>query len=320
MDCNSLRAIDMHAHLPWWIRDPIGSARILVNEWREACIVKGLVIAVETSIRLFKENVDEKSIYKAVQKYMDHLAFSRIPMLESLVYSPRKAIEEHVEMLQEHLRSNRDVIRAAEAFPGIILPVVSLNPEKSIDDNVTEIQTVMNKIIGVKLFPTLHFIKPNSRRLYKLYKLLEDNGKLVIVHTGCDPGVWELPPMCDYARPSLVGEVARRFTGLTFIIAHMGAYSAIKPGIFFHELYNALRLGNVYSDTSAVDPFFVKLAVEEIGWDKLLFGTDYPYVTGTKPVDWVSAILKLDIPDRAKRDILYGNADRLLNEVNKPGA
>ncbi|MEB3774081.1 MAG: amidohydrolase family protein, partial [Desulfurococcales archaeon] len=265
-------------------------------------------------IEAFKARVTEERIYNAVGDMMDYVALSRLPMMNKLVYSPGEAVREHIEVLREHTRSTEEVLKAARELDQI-LPVASLNPDRGISWNVERLRRVIDEIVGVKIFPTLHFIRPNHRSLGRLYRLLEEEGRIVIVHTGCDPGVWELPAMCSDARPRLVAEAARRYRDLVFVIAHLGSYSALQPGIFFHEALEALGLDNVYSDTSAADPFFVKRAVEEVGGDKLLFGSDYPYITGTEPRDWVNAILELDIPGRVKTAILYNNASRLLERI-----
>ena len=306
--------IDFHSHLPWWIRDPIKAGRTLIEAWSRAGVTGGVVIAVEPSIRLFRTHVDKSSIYDAIGEQMDYIVLNRVPAISRLVYQVDEALREHEELLEKHYRPTRDVIEAGSRFREI-LPVASYNPDMGVEEYIEEIKGYIDDILGVKIYPTLHFIPPNHRRLNKLYKVLEEESKIVIVHTGCDPGVWELPKMCRYARPSLVAGAARRYSSLRFIIAHLGAYSALSPGIFLHEAIDALGMENIYADTSAVDPFFIKLVVEEAGWDKMLFGSDYPYTTGLEPIDWVNMIKGLDLADRVKDAILYHNAEKLLRTL-----
>jgi predicted TIM-barrel fold metal-dependent hydrolase len=129
--------------------------------------------------------------------------------------------------------------------------------------------------------------------------------------------MWELPKLCRFARPKFVAEAAKRNPEAVFIIAHMGAYSMLMPGIFFREALNAAsELDNVYLDTSAVEPLFIERAVEEIGYDKLLYGSDFPYVVGVNLGDTIMEILKLNIPEKAKRAILRFNAERLLKRLD----
>ena len=163
----------------------------------------------------------------------------------------------------------------------------------------------------------LEGISPSSSKLYKLYRFVESISGIVIVHTGCDPGLWELPRMCRHARPKFVAEAARKFPNVPFIIAHMGSYSAIMPGIYFREALQAYSVDNVWMDTSAVDPLFVERAVEEVGYDKILFGSDFPYLVGFTIEDSVKDILKLGIGSDAKRAILYDNALRLLRMLGR---
>jgi len=309
--------IDFHVHLPWRYRDPVESARRLLARMDEAGVRRAVVIAVELGVDYFRGYATPRRVRRALEDAMDLVAFSRIPMVSRLVYDLEGALEEHVRLIKEHFRPSEHVIRAAEANPDRLLPVASYCPGRGARRLLDLYQRYGDRIFGVKIYPTLHQVKPSDRRLDKVYREVARHRGVVIVHTGCDPGVWELPGLCGLARPRLVAEAAKRHPDTVFIVAHMGAYSALQPGIYFREALEAASLENVYLDTSAVDTFFVERAVDEIGHDKLLFGSDYPYVVGLTIADTVRDILRLDIPWRAKQAILRENAERLLKGLGR---
>jgi predicted TIM-barrel fold metal-dependent hydrolase len=308
--------IDFHTHLPWRKRDPKDAAKLLLAEMDSANVWKAVVIAVEPSLKLFRDNVNIEVIHKAAADVLDYLIYLRIPSLRRLVLSPEESLAEHEKILIEHTRRSEEVLEAAEASGGRLLPVASYNPELGAHGTLERIRG--KPYLGVKLYPTLHFCTPDERRLRPLLEYMESEGMVLVVHTGCDPGVWELPDLCQGARPSSLEPIAKKYKDLVIIVAHLGSYSALKPGIFFKETLRLLeRYDNVYSDTSAVDAFLVELAVERVGYEKLLFGSDYPYVIGLSIADAVEAILQSRMEWRAKKAILRDNALRLLKELGR---
>jgi predicted TIM-barrel fold metal-dependent hydrolase len=64
---------------------------------------------------------------------------------------------------------------------------------------------------------------------------------------------------------------------------------------------------NLYYDTCSFSKRFIEMAVSEIGEDRFLFGTDYPYIVADP-----SYIEALDLSDDQKRKIFSGNATRLF--------
>ena len=309
--------IDAHTHLPWRYRDPGEAASRLVAEMDRAGVELALVIAVEPGVENFRRRVSPGEVGRALGEAMDLVALSGLPGVERLVYDAPGALREHERLLLEHRRTTEEVVEAARRYPGRLLPVASYCPDRSIEWNLQRLRRLQRELVGVKIYPTLHFTSPADRRLSRIYEWAAEARALVIVHTGCDPGVWELPRMCRLARPRLVAEAARRHRDTVFVVAHMGAYSALSPGIFFREALEAAQLENVYLDTAAVDPFFVERAVEEVGYEKILFGSDYPYLSGLGILDAVRALERLGLEERALEAILYWNARRLLEGLGR---
>lgn len=72
-------------------------------------------------------------------------------------------------------------------------------------------------------------------------------------------------------------------------------------------------LKNTYVDTAATrllyQPAIYPLVGQLLGWDKILFGTDFPLLSQARCVEEVRA---LPLGQEKKRAILGGNARRLL--------
>lgn len=101
--------------------------------------------------------------------------------------------------------------------------------------------------------------------------------------------------------------MADAFQGAPVVLAHMGGIFIQEPEI------NRLPDLPVYIDT-ALWPLFLSQErflqlIDQVGLDRVLFGTDYPY---TRPADCVKHIRKLPLSPEEQEQILSGNAKRLL--------
>ncbi len=129
---------------------------------------------------------------------------------------------------------------------------------------------------GLKLLPMYAGFKPNDPRLDPLWSYCQRHGLPVLLHTGTT-FVAQAPLACTM--PSLIEDVAVRYPGVKIILAHLG-----HP--YEGDCVVTIRKHpNVYADISALHyrPFQfynALMLVQEYGvWNKLLFGTDYPFTT-----------------------------------------
>lgn len=197
----------------------------------------------------------------------------------------------------------------------------SVNPHLSEEEVEARIGELKDRgFRGLKLLPTIQFFNPADERFDAIFRAAEREGLVVVIHSGCDPGPWEDPRLSENARPRFIGEVAARHPSLRIVMAHMGSYSAMEPGLWFEEAMEvAEERHNVYLDTAAVfSERLVKTAVRRAGEDRVLFGSDYPAIGGfcdrssgmANCVRWAAS---LDLPLSAKKKLLGENASRLLN-------
>lgn len=129
---------------------------------------------------------------------------------------------------------------------------------------------------GIKLMPMYAGFRPDEQRLDPLWSYAQRHGLPVLLHTGTT-FVAQAPLDCTL--PRRLDPVATRFPDVKIIMAHLG-----HP--YEHECVAVIRKHpNVYADVSALHyrPFQLYhslMLVQEYGvWDKLLFGSDYPFTT-----------------------------------------
>jgi predicted TIM-barrel fold metal-dependent hydrolase len=132
------------------------------------------------------------------------------------------------------------------------------------------------KMRGIKLLPMYAGFRPDEPRLDPLWEYAVKHELPVLLHTGTT-FISSAPLECTL--PRHLDPVAIRFPKLRLILAHLG-----HP--YEGECVVVIRKhANVYADLSALfyRPFQLYhslMLVQEYGvWDKVLFGTDYPFTT-----------------------------------------
>jgi len=164
---------------------------------------------------------------------------------------------------------------------------------------------------GLKLHPQIQRFRPDDERCFEVYQAAEDLGIPILFHTGHTGfgtgmegggGV-----KLDYGRPMYIDNVAAEFRRLKLIMAHFG-----WPW-YEEALSITLHKANVYIDLSGWAPRYIPQIVwryaDTLLQDKVLFGSDYPYVT---PARWLSDFEKIDLKPQTREKILWANAERVL--------
>lgn len=127
---------------------------------------------------------------------------------------------------------------------------------------------------GIKLLPMYAGFRPDDRMLDPLWEYATRHNLPVLLHTGTT-FIAQAPLDCTL--PRRLDPVATRFPEVKIILAHLG-----HP--YEGECVAVIRKHpNVYADVSALHyrPFQLYhslMLVQEYGvWNKVLFGTDYPF-------------------------------------------
>lgn len=143
---------------------------------------------------------------------------------------------------------------------------------------------------GIKLLSMYAGFRPDDERLDPLWNYATQHALPVLLHTGTT-FVAQAPLECTL--PRHLDRVATRFPDVKLILAHLA-----HP--YEGECIAVIRKHpNAYADISALHyrPFQLYhslMLVQEYGvWDKLLFGTDYPFTNVRATLDGLRSLNKM---------------------------
>ncbi len=157
---------------------------------------------------------------------------------------------------------------------------------------------------GLKLYPTYQHYYLNDPRIYPLYRVAEDLGVPVLIHTGSS--VFRGSRL-KYGDPLHLDDVAVDFPNLKIVMAHSGRGFWYDRAFFLSKLHP-----NVYMEIAGLPPgklldYFPEFARNT---DKIIFGSDWP------GAPWIrrnmEAIAKFSLPPGGADKILGGNAAKIL--------
>jgi predicted TIM-barrel fold metal-dependent hydrolase len=160
--------------------------------------------------------------------------------------------------------------------PDRLIGFLSLDPTQPGWEDELRAGTESLRLRGIKLMPMYAGFRPDDPRLDSLWQYADKHALPVLLHTGTT-FISQAPLECTL--PRWIDNVAIRFPGVKVIMAHLA-----HP--YESECVVTIRKHpNVYADISALHyrPFqfyHSLMLVQEYGvWDKLLFGSDYPFTT-----------------------------------------
>jgi uncharacterized protein len=193
-------------------------------------------------------------------------------------------------------RGNRMVRDAVRNHPGRFLGYVTLNPhyEQDMQAEMDECFAI-DGFCGIKLHPGLHGVLPDDARYARAFREANERRCPVLIHT------WGAADL------QAVERMAREYAGAHYIMAHAGG--SVPAMATAAEIVN--RNVNVFIDTAFSLAFEgnVEWLTEEVGSEKILFGSDMPFFDPR--IDF-GRVVWAGIPEPDKRNILGLNMERLL--------
>lgn len=182
---------------------------------------------------------------------------------------------------------DKRVAQYVSQHPDTLVGFLSVDPtQPNWEDELRDGHEVLG-LRGVKLLPMYAGLRPDDARLEPLWQYAEKHQLPVLLHTGTT-FVSQAPLECTL--PRHLDAVAIRHPGMKLILAHLG-----HP--YEGECVAVIRKHpNVYADISALHyrPFQLYhslMLVQEYGvWDKVLFGTDYPFTTVNATLDGLRSL------------------------------
>ena len=303
--------IDAHVHMP------LLRSTKEVNDYIKGLVTAGVRGAVIIGIPPFKDvlsgiTLDEvvkehERVRPLIEKYAADLMDQLQP--EALYLSAVRLAEEFCTF------SRHPQLSAMSNFAPVFPANLSLPP----DDLASVLEAAAARgFRGFKVISTLFLQHLDSPQVGAVLEVAEERGLPVVVHGGCDPGIWELPRFCKYGDPSRLEAHLRDHRDATVIIAHAGGYSAIAPGVFFEEtLALARSFSNVYVDTSALPPALVTYVLRDFPQDRVLFGSDYPAVSNSDLRQYVEEVFLHVMEARPPKKVLESYSHGLAESIFK---
>jgi predicted TIM-barrel fold metal-dependent hydrolase len=187
------------------------------------------------------------------------------------------------------------IVDAAGRFPDRLIPFVRLDP------NYTDVvPSLLEKaaaagVRGVKLHPTTTLAHPAGEATLDLLRRCADLAWPVLFHCGDDP----------YTTPQALRLAAEAVPNCAVVMGHMGGYFHVEDAISAAEV-----CPNLYLETSAMPyPAMIARAVERVGAERVLFGSDGP---GCNPALELDKIRSLGLARDVEEAIVGRTAARLL--------
>ncbi|WP_269411521.1 amidohydrolase family protein [Lentibacillus daqui] len=220
-------------------------------------------------------------------KVMDSVGIEK-----SVVSAYRDCPSPEIESPMEFLSSE------VKKYPERLYPFIRLNPR--FDDQTIEILDIAiqkHNFRGVKLHPSSYNLYPGGEPTVKIFRRAAKYDVPILVHCADEGNSMPLEFLsCIEQSPET-----------KVILAHSGGFFHLKDAIRVCKQYE-----NVYMDTCE-SPFVdgIKKAIDEIGPDRILFGTDNPI---DNPYFEIEKVKQANLGKEIEEKIFYSNIASLLKE------
>ena len=196
---------------------------------------------------------------------------------------------------------NELCLDAVNKYPDRILGMVYPNPydgQKAVDMIYDYVQNKGFK--GIKCNPLKQAYVADDEIMDPIMQAAEDLDIPVFMHCGHPP----------YSLPWSIALLAERFPKVKLTMIHMGH----GHGVYIDaSLKMAKRYPNLYLEMSGMPmPSKIREAYEEVGHDRIMFGTDAPFHPAAVESQ---KVLCSGLDKRGMEDVFYNNAAKLMKFI-----
>src|SRR5882757_4287813 len=207
-----------------------------------------------------------------------------------------------------------------------LLPILSYNPVRfrlvaNVNPHLhhplaSEVERQLDLgAVAVKLHPVHGCFSPADREVYAVYRVCEERGVPVILHSGVSsfPG-----SRSSYGDPALLVDVVEDFPAVQFVFAHGGRGWWYDTAAFL-----ALAKPNVWLDLAGLPPrklpeYYARFDLRRLA-ARWIFGTDWPGVPGaSRNVAALRELMlrELGLGEELLTGVLSGNAAKVFPGLN----
>lgn len=206
----------------------------------------------------------------------------------------------------DYRMGNQMVFDACNSHPGKFLGYVTVNPHY-FDDMLRELDfwfqnyQAKGKMIAIKLHPAFHQYPVDGEYYRPAFEYARAHGLVVLSHA------WGEGPDELVCGPRLFDVIASRYPTVKIIIGHSGG----NLRGYYRSVEVAKKWDNIYLDTnhSFLSLGFVEFLVKNVGADRVLFSSDFPFLNAPAGLGKV-VFSKLSTAEKEK--ILGLNAQALF--------
>ncbi len=213
----------------------------------------------------------------------------------------------HAGIGPEAVEGNKQALDAIGKFPSRIFGYCTVNPNYSETEMIDQLEgyVLRNGFRGIKIHPTTHDYPAFGSGYDAMWRFAHEYELPVLVHT------WESDPQCG---PLLFDPIGKEFPGAKIILGHSGA----SAGGIRESIAAAAATPNLYLDLtkSFMHRGLLEVMVNAVGADRVLFGTDLPFLDCRAQVGYVAGGR---ISDGEKQKIFGLNACDIFR-IDRPGA
>ncbi|MED1864174.1 amidohydrolase family protein [Fictibacillus nanhaiensis] len=244
--------IDCHFH----VDEKMLTLEKMIEGMKSNSVDKTVLIPPMNETMFEKDSIFQQNLQRLFRSLILDVPLIGLKIYDGLVK------DEHLRLYGNHYKifskpNNEIVASAIKRFPEHFLGWVAVNPQ--IPSTMEEIEKYLSSssFIGVKAHPFMH--KYSIKELDRVALVCETLKKPMIIHLSSEKDSYKYLP--------------EKYPDLKLIYAHAGL-----P--FWKELWKyAKQQPNVFVDTSSdyLNPLIVEMAVNCLGYKKVLFSCDGPY-------------------------------------------
>ena len=206
----------------------------------------------------------------------------------------QKAVVMSTKQAGDNMRENEEIAQWARQHPDRLVGCAILYP------GIPDASAVLERLVsqGIRYLKLHPYAQNYLPYLPFVHPLVEKAIKLripIVIHSGTPPN----------STPLQIALLADTFPEATIVMAHMGANAEWATD----ARYAAKKHDNIILETSNLPAFRVRTAYQELGSERIIYGSDMPYTI----LDWeIQKIKCLHLPPKDEARILWENAAALF--------
>lgn len=198
--------------------------------------------------------------------------------------------------------ANNALAEAVKPYPGKLFPACTIHPRDG-QAALDEMQRCARDLgmVALKLHPWLQAFSVVESNLVEILQTAARLNWPVIFHDGTPP----------YSTPLQIAYLASQVPEATIILGHAGL-----SDFPLEALAAAKRCANIYLCPCGVPLNWMRVFVREIGCERIIYGSDYPFGGAASITYYLSKIRALRLAPQEAELVFSQNIRRLIPALN----